>query len=144
MRELCLEARRTNLSKVQGFVDELLDGYEYDQNQYIVLQICIEEIFVNIADYAYKGAVGEATIRAEVTEEDGRPVLTMTFIDRGMPFNPLKKKDPDITLPGEQRPIGGLGIYMVKDRMDDVTYEYKDGCNILTIMEKLLSPKGRR
>ena len=68
--------------------------------------------------------------------EDPKTVY-VTFIDSGMPFDPLKKEDPDVTLPAEEREIGGLGIYMTKQAMDEVSYEYKDGQNILTLVKKL-------
>ena len=63
--------------------------------------------------------------------------MTLTFIDNGKPYDPLKKADPDITLPANERPIGGLGIFMVKKTMDDVNYEYADGKNILRLKKNI-------
>ena len=99
------------------------------------IDIAIDELFGNIAHYAYTPDVGDATVRVEVT---GEPLaVIITFIDGGVPYDPLKAADPDITLSAEERQIGGLGIYMVKKSMDEITYEYKDGKNILSIKKKL-------
>ena len=99
------------------------------------IELAIEEIFVNIASYAYPSGSGDVTITADVS---GVPkTLTVAFQDSGTPFDPLAKEDPDITLPIEQRRIGGLGIFLVKEYMDDVSYRYADGKNILTIKKVL-------
>jgi anti-sigma regulatory factor (Ser/Thr protein kinase) len=99
------------------------------------IELAVEEIFVNIAKYAYSPEVGRAKVRVEL-EQDPLKVI-ITFIDQGMPYDPLAKDDPDTTLSAEERQIGGLGVYMVKKTMDDITYEYKNGQNILTIKKKL-------
>ena len=95
----------------------------------ISLEICIEEIFVNIASYAY----GEQTGMAFITEEVTNNSISLCFRDKGIPYDPLAKEDPDTTLSAEEREIGGLGVFMVKTMMDSVTYEYKDGFNCLTM-----------
>lgn len=133
MRELDIEAKTENLDQVLAFVDEELEKYECGMKTQMQIDIAVEEIFVNIAHYAYNPAVGKATIRIEVT--DG--TVSLTFIDNGIPYDPLAKEDPDITLSAEERQIGGLGIFMVKKSMDDVKYEYKDGSNILTFSKDL-------
>ncbi len=91
--------------------------------------IASEEIYVNIAHYAYKDKEGNADITVKLDTN----VISITFEDSGIPFNPLEKEDPDVTLTLEDREVGGLGIFMVKKIMDDVTYEYKDNKNVLTI-----------
>lgn len=97
------------------------------------LQLVTEEIVVNIVNYAYPvGADGEVTIEVKDTPTD----IELSFSDCGMPFNPLEKEDPDTTLSAEERPIGGLGIFLVKQMMDSVAYRYEDGHNILTISKK--------
>lgn len=133
MRELDIEAKTENLDQVLAFVDEELEKYGCGMKTQMQIDIAVEEIFVNIAHYAYHPAVGKATIRIEVT--DG--TVSLTFIDNGVPYDPLAKEDPDITLSAEERQIGGLGIFMVKKSMDDVKYEYKDGSNILTFSKDL-------
>ena len=135
MKELYVEAIDENLDTVIGFVDEQLEAYDCPMKIQIQLQIAVEEIFVNICHYAYSPDVGTATIRAEVSEDP--LAVSLTFVDNGVPYDPLAKEDPDITLAAEDRQIGGLGIFMVKKSMDDVTYEYKNGQNILTIKKNL-------
>ena len=99
------------------------------------IELAVEEVFINIASYAYLPGKGNATVRVEVTEN---PVsVTITFIDRGVPYDPLAKDDPDVTASAENRAIGGLGVFMVKKTMDDVAYEYRDGQNILTLKKNL-------
>ena len=135
MKEMEIEATLDNFEEVQAFVDEELERIGCSMETQIQIDIAVEEIFVNIAHYAYNPDVGKATIRVEITEDPLSVVLT--FMDNGIPYDPLAKQDPDVTLPPEERQIGGLGIYMVKESMDDVKYEYRDGKNILTICKKL-------
>ena len=99
------------------------------------IALAVEEIFVNIAHYAYAPDKGKATVRVEVSEAPVR--VTITFIDSGVPYDPLAKEDPDVNLKAEERKIGGLGIYLTKQVMDDVVYEYKDNQNILTLKKDL-------
>lgn len=95
------------------------------------VDMAVEEIFVNIARYAYHPEAGEASVRCEA---GGDPFqIVVGFADRGRPFNPLDRKDPDVTLDAEARQLGGLGILMAKKLMDDIQYEYRDGKNILTL-----------
>ncbi len=135
MKELLVEATDDNLAKVLEFVDEQLEAYDCPMKTQIQVDIAVEEVFVNISHYAYDSSVGPATIRCEVTKD---PLsVTLTFVDQGMPYDPLAKEDPDVTLSADDRQIGGLGIFMVKKSMDDVSYQYKDGQNILTIKKNL-------
>ena len=131
MQELNIEAKTENLDKVIAFVDEELDKLEISQKIRVQIDVAVEELFVNIAHYAYRPDVGPATVRVEVEKEP--PAISITFIDHGIPYDPLAKEDPDITLSAVERNIGGLGIFMVKKSMDYIEYEYKDGQNILHI-----------
>ena len=135
MYELNISATMENLDAVTDFVEEHLEEYSCPMNAQIQVALAVEEIFVNIALYAYNPNVGPATIRVEVHEEPLEVVIT--FMDKGRPYDPLAKEDPDITLSVEEREVGGLGIFMVKQAMDDVRYEYSDGRNILTIIKRL-------
>ena len=135
MSVLNIDAEVSNLDKVLAFVDEKLESYGCLPKTQMQIDIAVEEIFVNIASYAYNPEKGSAAISVE-TQEDPLAVI-ITFTDGGVPYDPLKKPDPDVTLSAEKRQIGGLGIYMVKKSMDNVTYEYKDGKNILTIKKSL-------
>ena len=133
--ELELEAAAENLEDVQAFVAERLEAQDCPMKTQMQIAVAVEEIFVNIAHYAYAPDRGSATVRVEVS---GAPVtVSITFVDHGMPYDPLARTDPDVTAPAEERPIGGLGVFMTKKLMDDLAYEYKDGQNILT-MKKCL------
>jgi len=133
MNTLTLEAKIENLPQVLSFLDGKLEEAGCSMKTQMQLDVAVEEIFVNIAHYAYKPGTGDAVITME-TGEDG---ITIEFRDRGMPFDPLAKADPDVTLAAEERKIGGLGIYMVKKSMDEVRYRYENGENILTIRKTL-------
>lgn len=135
MKEITLDASVDNIGVVMDFVDEFLDENDCPMKIKMKIDIAIDELFGNIAQYAYTDEAGIATIRAEI--QDNPKSVCITFMDRGVPFNPLEEPDPDITLPAKDRKIGGLGIYMVKKSMDDMTYEYKDEQNILRIRKKL-------
>ncbi len=131
MRELNIEALIENLDQVLAFVDEEIDKLECSVKIRTQIDIAVEELFVNIAHYAYNPETGPATVRVEVEKDP--PAISITFIDHGIPYDPLAKADPDITLSADEREIGGLGIFMVKKSMDSIDYEYKDGQNILHI-----------
>ena len=133
-KELTIDATIENVAAVTAFVDEQLEQLNCPAKTQMQVDIAIDELFGNIANYAYNPNVGTATVRVEVT--DDLPAVVITFIDNGVPYDPLAKADPDITLSVEEREIGGLGIYMVKKTMDDISYEYKDGKNILRIKKK--------
>ncbi len=134
--ELTIEARKENLEAVTEFVDGYLEKLECPMKAKMQIDIALEEIFVNISSYAYAPGTGVATVRVD-TEDDPKSV-TLTFTDSGIPYDPLAKEDPDVTLSAEERQIGGLGIYMVKKSMDGMEYEYRDGHNILRITKKLV------
>lgn len=135
MNELTLEATLENLDQVQNFVESKLDDAGCSMKVKMQISIAVEEIYVNIAHYAYNPGIGNATIKCTV---DGDPLqVVIQFMDSGVPFNPLAKEDADITLSADERDIGGLGIYMVKKSMDEITYEYKDGKNILKIKKNM-------
>ena len=134
MKELKIKASVENLDQVIAFIDEELEKNDCSMKTQIQIDVAVEEIFVNIASYAYQPGEGDATIKIEIAEDPVRAEIT--FIDSGIEYNPLKKEDPDITLSAEERQIGGLGIFMVKKSMDDMIYSYKDGQNILKIIKK--------
>lgn len=135
MKELTVDATVENFAAVTAFVDEQLDQLDCPMKTQYQVDVAIDELFGNIAHYAYNPEIGAATVRVEVTENPLAVVIT--FIDNGVPYDPLAKEDPDITLSAEERGIGGLGIYMVKRSMDDVSYEYRDGKNILRIKKNI-------
>lgn len=136
MKELEIEALTENLPQVLAFVDEQLEAADCPMKIQMQIDIAVEEIFVNIAHYAYNPETGTAMVRVEILPDP--PSVDITFIDHGIPYDPLAKADPDVTLSAEERQIGGLGIFMVKKSMDDVKYEYLDGHNILTLKKGLV------
>ena len=133
--ELELDAVPENLQELQSFVEEHLEASDCPPRAEMQIGVAVEEIFVNIASYAYAPETGKTKIRVEVSEE---PVtVTITFLDHGVPYDPLAKADPNTKLPAEERQIGGLGVFLTKKLMDDVSYEYRGGQNILTLKKKL-------
>ncbi len=129
--DLNLQASDETLTIVLDAIETHLNEKKCPQDIKTQILVAAEEIYVNIAHYAYGGTAGEAWVVMEVGENPGR--CRVVFKDRGIPYNPLEKKDPDITLSAEERQIGGLGIYIVKMSMDHVEYHYKDGYNIFAI-----------
>ena len=132
---LKLEATVDNLPRALEFVDEHLEGSGCSFKTQNEIEIAVEEIFVNIASYAYHPETGEVEIRFELSDDPETAVIILR--DQGVEYDPLKKEDPDLTLPAEERGIGGLGIFMTGQLMDELEYEYKDGSNILTMKKKL-------
>ena len=133
--ELELEAADENLPAVLDFIDRRLEAVDCPPKAQMQIALASEEIFINIAHYAYAPKKGKAIVRVEVSPD---PVaVTITFIDRGQPYDPLAAADPDLHLPAEQRDPGGLGVFLVKKTMDDVSYVYRDGQNILTLKKNL-------
>ena len=126
-----IEAVKGNLLEVLGSVEEYYEEAGCPIKTQMQINIAVEEIFVNIASYAYAPETGSVRIRLQAVKDPARALIT--FEDSGVPYDPLAKEDPDVTLSAEERKIGGLGIYMVKQSMDHVRYEHKDGKNILTL-----------
>ncbi len=141
MKELKIRALIDNIPAVTDFVEEQLEPLHFSRKALIQLAVAIDEIFSNIAKYAYGDKGGEATVRVE-TEADPESAV-ITFIDNGRPFDPLAAREPDLTLDAEERKIGGLGIFLVKKSMDGISYEYKDGQNILRI-RKIPGQEGQK
>ena len=129
--ELQLTSEENNLTELLSFVKERLAEAGYSLKMQRQIATAAEEVFVNIAHYAYEPEIGPVCVGMELT--DMPDAVTLTFADTGMPFNPLEKQDPDVSLPGEEREIGGLGIFMTKMIMDEMTYEYSKGQNILSM-----------
>ena len=135
IKELVVEANVNNLDSVQEFVDAELENVECPMAAQMAIDVAVEEIFVNIANYAYGSDSGDAII--QVSMNDDPLAVEITFIDFGKEYNPLAKPDPNTSLSLMERQKGGLGIFMVKKSMDDMIYEYKDGRNILKIIKKI-------
>ena len=134
--ELSLTVRAVSdqLDRVNEFVGRFLSEQDCSMKTLMQFELCVEEIFVNIVSYAYGGSIpGDAQIRVSREGDE----IRLVFIDSGKPYDPLAKPDPDTTLSADVRPIGGLGIFLVKKNMDQVLYRYEDGKNILTLIKKI-------
>ena len=123
------------LSDVLGYVDQALEKYECPMKIQTAICVAIEEVFVNVAHYAYGEGQGDMTLGIGFDEQNRNIIFRMS--DKGVPFDPLKKPDPDITLSADEREIGGLGIFITKKTMDSVEYVYENGENILTMIKKI-------
>ena len=134
MAEITIAATLDNLDTVLAFVDQQMEEAGCAMKLMAQVDMAVEEIFVNIARYAYHPEVGEAIVRCEAGGEPFQVIVG--FADQGRPYNPLEREDPDVTLDAEQRQIGGLGIFMAKKLMDDIQYEFRNGQNILTLRKK--------
>ena len=123
------------LSDVLGFVDQTLENFACPMKVQTAVCVAIEEIFVNVAHYAYGDGEGDMTLGIGFDEESR--TITFRMTDKGTPFDPLNKPDPDITLSAEEREIGGLGIFITKKTMNSVTYAYENGENVLTMTKQI-------
>ena len=135
MKDKIFSAKTEVLSDVLAFVEENLESYQCARKTQTALCVAIEEVFVNVARYAYSD--GEGSVKIGIRFEEDSRVVTFRVSDNGVPFDPLKKPDPDVTLSAEAREIGGLGIFITKKTMDSVTYVYENGENILTMTKKI-------
>ena len=135
MTEQTFPAKTEALPDILGFVEETLESYECPMKTQMAVCVAIEEVFVNVAHYAYGG--GEGNVTLGIGFDDASRTVTFRMADKGVPFDPLQKPDPDITLSAEERDIGGLGIFITKKTMDQVTYAYENGENILTMIKKV-------
>ena len=128
-------AKTEALSDVLGFVEQMLDSFECPIKIQVALCVAIEEVFVNVAHYASGEGEGNMSLGIDFDEESR--AITFRMTDKGIPFDPLKKPDPDISLSADEREIGGLGIFITKKTMDSLTYTYENNENILTMIKKI-------
>ena len=128
-------AKTEALPDILGFVEETLEGYGCPMKIQMAVCVAIEEVFVNVAHYAYGNGEGDMNLGIGFDEENRTIIFRMT--DKGVPFDPLQKPDPDITLSAEEREIGGLGIFIAKKTMDSLSYSYENGENILTMIKTI-------
>jgi anti-sigma regulatory factor (Ser/Thr protein kinase) len=128
-------AKADELANVVDFVEGELDKYECNQKLKTSICVAIEEVFVNVAHYAYPDTEGGVDV--SVAYDNATREVTFEIVDSGVPFDPLKKPDPDVSLPAEEREIGGLGIFIAKKTMDSITYVYENAKNKLTMTKKI-------
>ena len=129
------QAKTEALSDILGFVDQMLEKYECPMKIQMAICVAIEEVFVNVAKYAY--ADGEGEVCFGIGFDADERTFTFRMADKGVPFDPLQKPDPDITLSADEREIGGLGIFITKKTMDTISYAYENGENVLTMTKKI-------
>lgn len=136
MKELDVKAEKTALPRVLGLIDEQLEANECSMKLMTQIDLAAEEIFTNIASYAYEGEAGDVLIRVDISGEP--ECVTISFTDSGRQYDPLSVPEPEKNkLPLKERKKGGLGVFLVRKNMDEVRYEYKDGKNILTMTKKI-------
>ena len=135
MKEKVFSASKDALSEVMAFTEECLESFDCPMKSSMAICVAVEEIFVNIASYAYGDGIGEASLCFDFDENER--LMTLVVSDEGIPFNPLEREEPDITLSAADRDIGGLGIFITKKTMDTVSYKNENGKNILTMTKKL-------
>ena len=138
MKELFLDAKVENLKILFAFITDALQQYGCSKRDIRLIKLCVEEVFINIACYAYQPGQGQA--RVTISSPCATPELVrveISFMDKGHPFNPLEEAPPDLDATLEERQIGGLGIYIVREKMDEVSYEYREGENVLTMRKDL-------
>lgn len=128
-------AKTEALSDILGFTEETLEEYGCPMKFQMAVCVAIEEVFVNVAKYAYSGGDGDVTLGISFDRDSS--TITFRMTDSGVPFDPLQNPDPDITLSADEREIGGLGIFITKKTMDTVSYAYENGQNILTMIKKI-------
>jgi Serine phosphatase RsbU, regulator of sigma subunit len=132
-RRLTLKNDVDELTKLPEFVDTVCEEAGVDMALIASLNLALEEAVTNVVLYAYVGGEGTVDIDAVYTNKNLRFIIT----DSGIAFDPTKKEEADTTLSAEERPIGGLGIHLVRQIMDSVNYERINGKNILTLIKKL-------
>jgi anti-sigma regulatory factor (Ser/Thr protein kinase) len=135
MKELTVDAVLENIPSVTAFIDGQLEALDCSMKAQMQIDVAIDELFSNIARYAYPDGPGKATVGIEFDEENR--MCSVVFSDEGIPFDPLAQQAPDTSLPLMDRPVGGLGIFLVKKTMDAVEYRHENGRNILTIRKRI-------
>lgn len=133
-QKIIVDAKKDSIERITDCVNELLDSASCPVKERVQIDLAIDEMLSNVINYAYEGQVGEIAVSMLVSDDKAQIVLT--FEDSGVPFDPTRTADPDITLSAEDRKIGGLGIFMVKKTMDKMEYQFKDGKNVLRLVKK--------
>ena len=135
MKELTVQATLENIPLVTAAMDEFLEALECPLKAQMQLDVAVDELFGNIAQDAYPDGTGSVTVRFD--HDEAARMVSVTFMDSGVPFDPLKQRDPDVSLSIDDRKEGGLGIFMVKKTMDHMAYRHENGCNLLTIYKRI-------
>ena len=138
MRSAAVEASMEHLNRVMSVTEEILEQAGCGEDDRRLIGISVEELFTNIASYAYGESKGKVWLTWDIRRAgEDRKEAVIRFQDEGFPYDPFEREDPDLNLPVEKRPVGGLGIFMVKQFMDDIGYEYKEGRNVTVIRKTI-------
>lgn len=135
MKEITLKATIENVRQITEWIDSELEKLDCSMKAQMQIDVAIDELVSNIARYAYGKETGEVTVQFRFDEAER--AAEITFVDRGVAFDPLEKSEPDVTLSAEDRPVGGLGIFLVRKTMDRMDYRRENGRNILTVKKKI-------
>ena len=136
MAEITVRAAPEQIDAVMDFVNRQLDVLSCPEETRVDLDVAVDELLSNIIRYAYGSETGTVTVRVETQLEP--KALILTFLDQGAPFDPLAEERPDTTsLPARERPMGGLGLYLVRSLVDEITYARRDGQNVLTVHKEI-------
>ena len=135
MTKKTFPAKTEMLNDVLGYVEQTLESFDCPMKTQMAICVALEEVFVNVAHYAYPCGEGDMTL--SIAFDEASRAVTFRMADQGVPFDPLQKPDPDITLSAEDRQIGGLGIFIAKKTMDSIQYAYENGENVLTMIKKI-------
>ena len=135
MQEKVFSAAIESIPNVTAWIDEALEKLDCSMKAQMQIDVAIDEIFSNIARYAYPNKSGIVTM--QYSFEELSRLFSITFIDQGIPFDPLQQENPDTSLDVQDREIGGLGIFLVRKIMDDISYQYRDGKNILSLKKTI-------
>ena len=132
-----IPATKESMNQILSMVSGDMEKTHCQTKQIYKMEIAIEELFVNIVNYAYPDADGDIEVLYDLSDQGDTVQLDLTLMDTGIPYNPLEEKEPDITLGAEERKAGGLGIFLAKKFMDSISYEYKEGYNCLSVSKKV-------
>ena len=135
MKEWSFEATIDRIPWLTDQINEVLEELECPMKAQMQIDVAIDELLANVASYAYAPGTGDVTVRFDYDAQSR--TVAITFIDSGIPYDPVQKPDPDITLAAEEREVGGLGIFMVKKSMDEMVYARRDGRNELIIRKRI-------
>ena len=129
------DAKLDNLDEVLAFLETELENHDASMKVMMPISVCLEEMYVNVCHYAYEGISDMGYCKIDIDFENDDVIITLT--DSGIPFDPVKKADPDISLSADERNIGGLGILMVKKTMDSIFYIRENDKNVFTMRKKI-------
>ena len=135
MAQIELESKLESLDTLNDFVHQIIQNSPCTEQQQIQIDLVVEELFVNIVNYAYPESMDKVQVECKLSGDAGQVIIQ--FKDQGIEFNPLAKKEIDVHDRFERRPVGGLGIYLAKKYTNSIEYERTDGSNVLTIMKNL-------